>query len=102
MKTSQVFRKAKKHLAMNEYERYDRAGKDTYICSAIELCGVPHLDIVRTQEIIKKLLGTEHYTFTSWLSDNGVFYPLSDYLKLQETRQAWLDHLIEHYERIGE
>ena len=102
MKTSQVFRKAKKRLAMNEYERYSTAGKNTYICSAIETCGVHHLDIVRTQEIIKNLLGTEHYTFASWLSDNGVLNPLSDYLKLQQTRQAWLDHLIEHYESIGD
>ena len=101
MKISQVFRKAKKHLAMNYKEVY-RKGKETYICSAIEICGVRHLDIVRAQNIIKNLLGTEHYTFASWLSDNGVLDPLSDYPKLQETRQAWLDHLIEHYESIGD
>lgn len=97
MKTSEVFRRAKKRLATG----FDR-DREMYICIAIQKSGAMSRDVRRVQKIIEELLGDQYGTFSSWLRDNGVPYPYHDFRKLQETRHAWVDHLIKHYESIGD
>lgn len=97
MKTSQVFIRAKKLLSTGP----DDWGKPEYICYAIEITRCSVGDKERTTSIIMSLLDG-CYTFGLWLKDKkGIENDLVG-AKVQETRHAWLDHLIKHYESIGD
>lgn len=97
MKTSQVFTRAKKKLSNGR----DDHGKQTYICYAIDRTKCSIEDKDKATAIIMNLL-EGCYTFGNWLEivqgiENDRYGE-----KMQETRHAWLDHLIEHYESIGD
>lgn len=97
MKTSQVFTRAKKLLSTGSVDY----GKTQYICYAIDGTRCSNTDKKKAQDIIMRLLDG-HFTFGSWLEHaKGI---ANDKLgaKVQETRHAWIDHLIEHYESIGD
>lgn len=58
-------------------------------------------DKEKAKSIIMKLLDN-HYTFGGWLEhEKGITNDRCGE-KVQETRHAWLDHLIEHYKSIGD
>ena len=97
MKTSQVFIRAKKLLSTGLNDK----GKPEYICYAIEKARCSEVDKARATEII--MAGLSGYvTFGSWLEHEKGIENDRHGPKLQETRHAWLDHLIEHYESIGD
>ena len=97
MKTSQVFTRAKKLLSTGNGDY----GKTEYICYAIDRTRCPKVDREKAKNIIMQLLDG-NYTFGSWLErEKGIENDRCG-AKVQETRHAWLDHLIEHYESIGE
>ena len=97
MKTSQVFIRAKNNL----YTGHGSKGKTEYICYAIEKTRCSEVDKVRTTEIIMGGL-SGWVTLGSWLENEKGIENDRHGVKLQETRHAWLDHLIEHYESIGD
>lgn len=97
MKTSQVFIRAKNLLSTGPNDK----GKTEYICYAIEKTRCSEVDKVRTTVIIMKLLDG-CVTFGSWLENAKGIVNDRTGKKLQTTRHAWLDHLIEHYESIGD
>ncbi len=112
MKLSQVFRGAKKHLAMNPAE--ERAGKTEFICYAIDRVwtGLAAWQANAARRVISERL--EGYrTATDWLlemagvdaellrpkisADSGYSVP-----HVQKWRQAWLDSLIAEFEAKGD
>lgn len=97
MKTSQVFIRAKKLL----YNGTGSSGKTEYICYAIDKtrCSVGDKD--RARDIIMELLD-DNYTLGSWLDRVKGIENDRHGVKMQVTRHAWLDHLIAHYESIGD
>lgn len=97
MKTSQVFTRAKKLLSTGP----DDHGKTEYICYAIEKTRCSVGDKEKARDIIMDLLD-DNYTFGGWLKHNKGIENDRCGAKVQQTRHAWLDHLIEHYESIGE
>lgn len=97
MKTSQVFIRAKNLLSTGP----DDWGKPEYICYAIEKTRCSEVDKVRTTEIIMGGL-SGYVTFGSWLENEKGIVNDRVGVKVQETRHTWLDHLIEHYESIGD
>lgn len=97
MKTSQVFTRAKKLLSTGPCQN----GKTEYICYAIEQTRCPFPDKQKATDIIMKLLDN-NYTFGAWLENVKGIENDRCGEKVQETRHAWLDHLIEHYESIGD
>lgn len=97
MKTSQVFIRAKNLLSTGP----DDKGKPEYICYAIEKTRCYERDKLRATEII--MVGLSGFvTFGSWLENVKGIENNRRGAKLQEARHAWLDHLIEHYESIGD
>lgn len=97
MKTSQVFIRAKKLLATGLNDK----GKPEYICYAIDRTRCYKRDKEKAKDIIVNLLEGS-YAFGGWLENvKGIKNDLVG-AKMQETRHAWLDHLIEHYESIGD
>ena len=96
MKTSQVFIRAKNFLSTVPYEK----GKIEYICYAIEKTRCSAGDKEKAKDIIADLLG-DYLTLGGWLADKGITNERCGE-KMQVTRHAWLDHLIEHYESIGD
>jgi len=100
MKTSEVFRAAKKRLWDGVSNYADTPGT-RYLCHAISLSnGRSEGDKRRVEDIVQKLL-YPHYTLESWLNECG-FDSYGDRKKTQQTRHAWVDHLIKHYESIGD
>lgn len=112
MKTSEVFRAAKKHL----WTGVGRRGiKAQFVCQALNRSWargyVTFGDARLAEKIIDKLLG-RHCALEDWLIAKGgvpfnyLYSPRSEKRrnrqKLQATRHAWLDHLIQHYESIGD
>lgn len=97
MKTSQVFIRAKKLLSTG----LNGKGKPEYICYAIEKTMCDDVDKARATEIIMEGL-SGYVTFGSWLENEKGIENDRCGAKVQETRHAWLDHLIEHYESIGD
>lgn len=97
MKTSQVFIRAKNFLSTGSNEK----GKTEYICYAIEKTRCSVGDKEKARKIIEELLG-DYLTLGSWLAaEKGIWNDRTG-VKVQETRHAWLDHLIAHYESIGD
>lgn len=97
MKTSQVFTRAKKLLSTGPADY----GKTEYICYAIDRTRSYERDKQKAKDIIMELLDGWQ-TFGSWLEREKGIENSRTGAKIQETRHAWLDHLIEHYESIGE
>jgi len=96
MKTSEVFKRAKKLLSTG-----DNMGKTDYVCYAIDRTKCPFSDKEKAKAIVMKLLDG-NYTFGGWL-ENAKGIENDRYgTKIQETRHAWLDHLITHYSNIGD
>lgn len=100
MKTSEVFKRAKKYLAKTELKTFSNT-QANHICYAIQLTTCTEDDKTRTRRIIHSYLDGLP-TFSAWLNMvHGIDYA-EDMDKLQRTRHAWLNHLIEHYESIGD
>lgn len=100
MKMSEIFREAKTKL----HKGRRVGGKERYICYAISRIKAPHADIRRAKWIVQSLLHP-HLSLEGWLTrTQGVntAYSNEGNAKMQVTRQAWLDHLIEHYEAQGD
>jgi len=65
---------------------------------------IPEKDEERIRNHIRKLLGGR-FSIVEWLIDKGHYIGdrcTIDRVKLQATRMAWLDHLIEHYASKGD
>ena len=97
MKTSQVFIRAKNFLSTGSAV----IGKTEYICYAIERTRCSGADKDRARDIIMELLDG-YLTLGSWLDHKKEIENDRRGPKMQATRHAWLDHLIEHYESIGD
>ena len=99
MKTSEIFKQAKKILWKGGHNQ--RAGKDKFICCAIDKLDIPQDERTRAERLIHSYLGG-YSTFEIWLArEHGLdSYHMPE--KVQQTRHAWLAHLIEHYESIGD
>ena len=104
MKTSEVFKIAKRYL--NDGSRWNNA--PSYICYALEYAKADGLinkrDMTRAERIISRLLGT-HGTLGTWLVSTHKIKWWADIngkKKIQETRHAWLDHLIKYYAAKGD
>ena len=100
MKTSKVFKLAKLRL-WNGVSEERLAHQRSHLCLAVDITTAPIKDKKRAKRIVDKLLHP-YCTFESWLSREKNIYPFGNLKKLQVTRQAWLDHLIKHYESIGD
>jgi len=102
MKTSEIFKAAKKHLWNGIGENREQL-KEKYICNAIywrvEGCSI---DEVHYAKKSIALLLEGHETLDDWLQANHKINGRDDRRKLQQTRQAWLDHLIAHYKSLGD
>lgn len=99
MKTSQVFIRAKKFLSTGPTDYGNR--KTQYICYAIDETRCSDTDKEKAKDIIMELLdGCQ--TFGMWLEHAKGIANNRHGEKVQETRHAWLDHLIEHYKSIGD
>ena len=99
MKTSQVFIRAKRFLSTGPTDYGNR--KTEYICYAIDRTRCSGTDKDKARDIIMELLD-DNYTFGVWLENVKGIANDRHGEKVQETRHAWLDHLIAHYESIGD
>ena len=97
MKTSEVFKRAKNLLSTGP----DDKGKTEYICYAIDRTKCPFSDKEKAKAIVMNLLDG-NYTFGGWLENTKGIENDRCGAKVQETRHAWLDHLITHYSNIGD
>lgn len=98
MKTSEAFRLTKEHLWDGRGTCVPE-GKEDCVCYAAGFAGPQVYAIV--QPIIKRLLNgstflgrwlLKHHDIDVWLNQR----------KYQQTRHAWVDHLITHYEALGD
>jgi hypothetical protein len=108
MKTSEVFKRTKQHLAKDWASAQT---KDRFICLAISIAAahsgrLTNKDVERCTEIVEsRLQGL--YTLESWLESRGCLnnYFLCDLgtkNRIQEHRHAWLDLLIAEFEAKGD
>ena len=101
MKTSYIFKEALKFL-WNGIEPKSKI-KDKYVCHCLEK--VKHkykINVGPQLKIINKLLDNR-YTLETWLYDKHLISPILDNpSQIQATRKAWFEHLINHYESIGD
>jgi hypothetical protein len=111
MKTSEVFKRVKEHLAKDLHEAYNRSGKEKFICIAITTAAahtkrITEEDRSRCTAIVEsRLEGT--YTMEGWLVDRGCIpeYELCDRAtkdRIQAHRHAWVDMLIAEFEAKGD
>ena len=96
MKTSEALRLTKKHLfdSNGEITRYEAYA----VCTAAYKAGVHSV----VAPIIRALLKNDYPFLGNWLRAKHGIRPNLDAKKYQQTRHAWVDHLIEHYESIGD
>jgi hypothetical protein len=109
MKTSEVFRRAKQHLAKD----YDETCNDEerFICIAIIIAAanckrITDKDIERCEDVIKSRMDGE-YTLEGWLAGRGCVpeYELCGHNildRIQAHRHAWLDLLIAEFKAKGD
>ena len=95
MKTSEAFRKTKEHLW--DGIRPMPGGKAPTVYNAARHAGVN--DIVKP--IIMELLRPSIF-LAAWLLRNHGIDAWADIRRYQKTKHAWIDHLIEHYESLGD
>ena len=112
MKTSEAFKEARKRL-WNGIGEYCGANKDHFICVALDhAVAVDTATVIRCQVILDNLL-EQHGCLEDWLIAKEHLDPMflsqhsvEDFpdimRKVQVTRRAWLDHLINHYQSIGD
>jgi hypothetical protein len=111
MKTSEVFKQTKQHLAETCEETGTCTRKVKFICTAIAIAAgrskhVTEADVERCGEIVgSRLEGT--YTLEGWLVDKSCIpdYELCDRStkdRIQAHRHAWLDMLIAEFESKGD
>lgn len=96
MKTSKVFKQARKLIA---------AGKHKFICHA---CSSQfgwnkskRYESSYAEKVVQSRLDG-CYTFEDWLWDKHQIDAFSDPIKLRNTRLAWLDSLITEFEAKGD
>ena len=112
MKTSEVFTRAKQHLAKDYDETCNSPTKEKFICFAITTAAaytkrMTSGDIERCTGIVESRLEYAT-TLEGWLADRGCFY--HDYYqvdrtakdRIQEHRHAWLDLLIAEFKAKGD
>ena len=98
MKTSTAFKLTKEKL-WDGRGRSIPDGKADCVCYAAANAGVQVKILV--VPIIEKLLAGSVY-LSGWLMKHHGIDTWQNDLKLQRTRHAWLDHLIAHYESLGD
>jgi hypothetical protein len=110
MKTSEVFKRAKQHLA-NDFTEVQYSSKEKFICIAITTASaynkrITDRDVERCTEIVESRI-QGMYTLESWLESKGCVnnYFLCDHAtkdRIQEHRHAWLDALIAEFASKGD
>jgi len=101
MKTSKVFKAAKEQLWDGEGNWFE-SGKERFVCVAIlEAPNIRVMDKRKARYIVQCLLGG-HESLEGWLNATHQIRAYDERCKAQITRHAWLDHLINHYESIGD
>ena len=111
MKTSEVFTRAKQHLANDLHEAYNHSGKEKFICIAITTAAahskrITKEDVERCTEVVESRLKGA-YTLEGWLNDWGCVpaHELCDRTtkdRIQAHRHAWVDMLIAEFESKGD
>jgi hypothetical protein len=110
MKTSEVFKRAKQHLAKDYDETCNAPSKEKFICIAITTAAahskrITNEDVERCTEVVESRLEGV-YTLEGWLVDRGCIpeYGLCERTtkdRIQAHRHAWLDLLIAEFEAKG-
>ena len=105
MRTSECFK-----IMRDYYEiTYPSSAFNRYLCIVADCC-LPNNQASQIKQIFAKLLGSTGSTLEWWLrthhpdiytSNDGFRDPYYQSM-LYNTRLAWLDHLIAHYESIGD
>lgn len=104
MKTSEALRSVLPFLWNGKGKYPSERGKyyqsERFLCQAAMSAGYDVRS--KVQPILLGLLeGTE--TLESWLREKySIYWTIKDLPKLQTTRKAWVEHLIVHYESIGD
>ena len=111
MKTSEVFKQAKQHLAKDFEETRNTPSKEKFICIAITTAAahckrITNEDVERCEDVVKLRMDGE-YTLEGWLAGRGCVpeYELCDLTtkdRIQAYRHAWLDLLIAEFEAKGD
>jgi hypothetical protein len=112
MKTSEVFKRAKRCLAMDYSETCNTPTKEKFICIAITTAAaytkrMTSRDIERCTGIVESRLEYAA-TLGGWLADRGCVardYYLTERTtkdRIQAHRHAWLDSLIAEFEAKGD
>jgi hypothetical protein len=111
MKTSEVFTRAKQHLAKDFKETLSGSGKEKFICIAITTAAahckrITDEDVERCEDVIKSRMDGE-YTLEGWLNDRGCIPEafLNDHNildRIQAHRHAWLDQMIAEFKAKGD
>jgi hypothetical protein len=112
MKTSEVFKQAKQHLAKDYDETCNSPTKEKFICIAINTAAaytkrMTSGDIERCIGIVESRLEYAT-TLEGWLAKRGCVahddYPISRTTqdRIQEHRHAWVDMLIAEFEAKGD
>jgi hypothetical protein len=103
-----LLERAKRVLARTSYEYYSRPGRRRYICTAVDRAvddvpGATPSDVAALQDLIMDRLGSNS-TLEGWLRehaylDDATLDELSprQFAKVQRTRLAWIDSLIEEF-----
>ena len=110
MKTSEVFKRTKQHLA-KDFSETCNTSKEKFICIAITTASayskrITDKDVERCRDIVESRL--EHtYTLESWLESKRCInsYSLCGRTtkdRIQEHRHAWLDLLIAEFKSKGD
>jgi len=110
MKTSEVLRRAKRHLAKDFEETRNGCGKEKFICIAISTSqkktNMSTEDAARCEHMVSSRLGFE-YTLEGWLVVQGCLpvdfwtdYALQN--RIQAHRHAWIDSMITEFEAQGD
>ena len=111
MKTSEVFTRAKQHLAKDYDETRHAPTKEKFICIAITTAAahckrVTDGDTERCEDVIKSRMDGA-YILEGWLLDRGCIpveflTDLTTKDRIQAYRHAWLDLLIAEFEAQGD
>jgi hypothetical protein len=110
MKTSEVFTRAKQHLAKDFEETRNRPRKEKFICIALITAAancerITEGDRIRCTAIVESRIDT--YTLEGWLVNRGCIPEqfLNDHNtldRIQEHRHAWIDMLIAEFKAKGD
>lgn len=104
MKTSEVFKVALTYLWDGKYTQKEN-DKEKYICFCLEAATYHYFfDLDKHLVIIDNLLEGVGCLENWLLWNHGIIVNQSkrNSIKMQKTRKQWLEHLIKHYESIGD